>query len=154
MATTWLKPIHKGWGGSAASAFEDRLAYVLDAEKTDGGLYVSSYACDPVTAKTEFLFSKREYEFLTGRSQGKHDILAYHVRVSFPPGEVTAEDALRIGNDLAARWTKGRHQYIVAAHTNTNNPHCHIIYNAVNLDCVGKFKNFKLTSVALRRLSD
>jgi len=58
--------------------------------------------------------------------------------MSFKPGEVTAEQALEIGQDLAARWTKDRHQYIVAAHTNTNNPHVHIIYNSVNLGCNGK----------------
>ena len=85
---------------------------------------------------------------------GKNDVLAYHVRQSFKPGEVTAQQALEIGYDLALRWTKGRHQFIVAAHTNTNNPHTHIIFSAVNTDCSKKFRNFKYSSTALRRLSD
>jgi len=74
--------------------------------------------------------------------------------MSFKPGEVTAEQALEIGQELAARWTKGRHQYVVAAHTNTNNPHVHIIYNSVNLSCDGKFQDFKRSAIALRRVAD
>jgi len=153
MATTWIKSLHRG-GGTIAAALGLRTEYVLDSEKTDGGELVDSYECDPYTAQSEFLFSKRLYEQTIGRNQGKRDVLAYHVRMSFKPGEVTAEQALALGRELGLRWTKGRHQFIVAAHTNTNNPHTHIIYNAVNLDGTKKFRNFKHSSVALRRLSD
>lgn len=52
------------------------------------------------------------------------------------------------------KWTKGKHQFIVAAHTNTNNPHTHIIFNSVNLDCTDKFQDFKRSAIALRRVSD
>jgi len=52
------------------------------------------------------------------------------------------------------RWTRGRHQFIVAAHINTKNPHCHIIYNSVNLDCDGKYQDFRRSAIALRRVSD
>jgi hypothetical protein len=52
------------------------------------------------------------------------------------------------------RWTKERHQFIVAAHTNTQNPHTHIIFNSVNLECDAKFKDFKYSAIVLRRLSD
>jgi hypothetical protein len=74
--------------------------------------------------------------------------------MSFKPGEITAEQALELGKELALRWTKNKHQFIVAAHTNTNNPHAHIIFNSVNLDCGGKFQDFKRSAIALRRLSD
>lgn len=49
---------------------------------------------------------------------------------------------------------KGKHQFIVAAHTNTNNPHAHIIFNSVNLSHDGKFQDFKRSAIALRRVSD
>ena len=153
MATTWIKAIHKG-GGTIAAALGLRTEYATNPEKTDGGELVDSYECDPPTAQAEFLFSKRLYEQKTGRNQGDHDVLAYHVRMSFKPGEVTAEQALALGRELALRWTKKRHQFIVAAHTNTKNPHCHIIYNAVNLDSDGKYQDFKCSAIALRRLSD
>ncbi len=81
-------------------------------------------------------------------------MIAYHVRMSFKPGEVTPRQALELGRELALRWTKGWHQFIVAAHTNTNSPHAHIVFNSVNLDCDGKFEDFKRSAIALRRVSD
>jgi len=74
--------------------------------------------------------------------------------MSFKPEEVTAEKALELGQELAMRWTRGKHQLIVAAHTNTNNPHVHIIYNSVNLEHNGKWQDFKRSAIALRRVSD
>jgi len=113
-----------------------------------------AWGCEPETAQSEFLLSKKLYERNTGRNQGKRDVIAYHICMSFKPGEVTAAHALMLGKDLAFRWTKGKHQFIVAAHTNTNNPHCHIIYNSTNIDCNGKYQDFKRSAIALRRLSD
>ena len=115
---------------------------------------MDSYECDQRTAQAEFLLSKKLYTQKTGRDQGKHDVIAYHIRMSFKPGEVSAEKALELGRELAMRWTRGKHQFIVAAHTNTNNPHVHIIYNSVNLEHSGKYQDFKGSSFALRRVSD
>jgi hypothetical protein len=153
MATTWIKPIHRS-GGSIAAALDRSVDYIGDADKTNDGELIDSYECDPCTAQSEFLFSKRLYEQRTGRDQGKHDVIAYHVRMSFRPGEVSADKALELGRELALRWTRGRHQFILAAHTNTNNPHAHIIFNSVNLEATHKFSDFKRSAIALRRVSD
>jgi len=153
MATTWIKALHRS-GGSIAVALDRSTDYIKDGNKTNDGELLDSFECDPYTAQSEFLFSKRLYEQRTGRDQGRNDVIAYHVRMSFKPGEVTAEQALELGRELALRWTKRRHQFIVAAHTNTNNPHIHIIYNSVNLDCTGKYQDFKRSAIALRRVSD
>ena len=107
-----------------------------------------------MTAQSEFLLSKRQYELRTGRNQGQHDVIGYQIRQSFKPGEVTAQQALDIGCELAMRWTKGKHQFIVAAHTNTDNPHTHIFFNSVTLDHSRKFQDFKRSAIALRRVSD
>jgi hypothetical protein len=152
MATTWIRPIHKGV--SVFSKLKESTGYAKDISKTDGGEHILAYECDARTVDAEFLFLKNMYEKFTGRDQGKRDVIAYHIRQSFPHGEVTPEQALAIGYDLALRWTKGRHQFIVAAHTNTGNPHTHIIFNSTNLECNKKFRNFKWSSIALRRLSD
>ena len=152
MATTWIKALHKG--GSIASALNRSADYVKDKSKTEDGELVDSYECQPYTAQSEFLLSKKLYAQKTGRDQGKHDVIAYHIRMSFMPGEVTAEKALELGRELALRWTRGKHQFIVAAHTNTNNPHVHIIYNSVTLDCDRKFQDFKRSAIVLRRVSD
>jgi len=152
MGTTWIKAIHKG--GGIASALMRSISYIGDKSKTEDGELVYGYECDPCTAISEFLLSKKIYEQQTGRDQGKHDVIAYHVRMSFKEGEVTAEKALDLGRELAMRWTRGKHQLIIAAHTNTKNPHVHIIYNSVNLECNGKYQDFKRSAIALRRVSD
>ena len=149
-----MKTIHAGKNGSIASVLEMRTEYIKNPDKTEGGELLATYECEPFTVQSEFLLSKRQYEQNTGRDQGNHDVLAYHIRQSFKYDEVTAEEALKVGYDLAMRFTKGRHQFIVAAHTNTKNPHVHIIFNSVNLDCDGKFKDFKFSAIALRKLSD
>ena len=152
MATTWMKSLHKS--GGIAAALGRSTQYIMNPEKSNGGELIDSYECDARTVQSEFLLAKQLYVQRTGRDQGKHDVIAYHIRQSFKPGEVTAEQALEIGKELAMRWTKGRHQFIVAAHTNTNNPHTHIIFNSVNLDCDRKFEDFKRSAIALRRVSD
>ncbi|MDL2231968.1 relaxase/mobilization nuclease domain-containing protein [Ruminococcaceae bacterium OttesenSCG-928-L11] len=148
-----MKALHKS-GGSIAAALGRSTDYIENPDKTDGGELIDAYECDARTVQSEFLLSKRLYEQKTGRDQGKHDVIAYHVRMSFKPGEVTAQQALELGRELGLRWTKGRHQFIVAAHTNTKNPHAHIIFNSVNFDCTGKFEDFKRSAIALRRVSD
>ena len=106
-----------------------------------------------MTADEEFLLSKRQYEHITGRTQ-KHDVIAYQIRQSFKPGEVTAEEANKIGYETAMRWTKGRYAFIVATHTDREHIHNHIIYNSTSPDSTRKFRDFYFSAVALRRLSD
>ena len=93
------------------------------------------------------------YERTTGRSQ-KSDVIAYQVRQSFKPGEVTPEEANRIGYEFAERFLKGKHAFIVATHTDRAHIHNHIIYNSTALDGTQKFKNFWLSTFAVQRLSD
>ena len=154
MATSWIKPLHRTGSNSTKAALGQSLEYIMNPDKTMGGELISAYGCDPITVESEFMLSKRQYEHFTGRNQGKNDIIAYHIRMSFPPGEIEPDEVLKTAHELALRWTKGRHQFIVAAHTNTNNPHAHIIFNSTTQDSRMKFKNFKFSSVALRRLSD
>ena len=56
-------------------------------------------------AKAEQMLSKRQYELMTGRRQ-KNDVIAYQIRQSFKPGEITAEEANKVGYELAMRFTK------------------------------------------------
>lgn len=79
------------------------------------------------------MLTKKLYEQATGRSQ-KSNIIAYQIRQSFRPGEITAEEANRIGYELASRFLKGKHAFIVATHTDREHIHNHIIYNSTTLD--------------------
>ena len=152
IATTWIKALHKG--GSIASALGRSIDYIEDSKKTNNGDLLYGYECDQLTAQSEFLLAKRIYSQKTGRNQGKNDVIAYHMRMSFKHNEVRPEQALELGKELAMRWTRGKHQFVVAAHSNTKNPHVHVIYNSVNLEHNSKFQDFKRSAIALRKISD
>ncbi len=117
MATTRLIPLHCGKGHTEGTAIRKILDYSRNLDKTEKGALITSYACDHRTADAEFLLAKREYLERTGRYRGKDDVIAYHLRQSFVPGEITPEDANRMGQELARRFTHGQHAYIVATHT-------------------------------------
>lgn len=153
MAATRLIPLHINKGKTVAQCLTDRTDYSQNEKKAEHGKYISAYGCDPRTCDEEFLFSKRQYEHITGRHQA-HDVIAYQIRQSFKPGEVTPEEANKIGYELAMRWTKGKHAFIVATHIDRAHIHNHIIYNSTSMDCTRKFKNFFLSSMAVARLSD
>ena len=154
MATTRLIPLHSGKGRSEGTAIRDILDYSKNPDKTENGELITSYACDHRTADAEFLLAKREYLERTGRYRGKDDVIAYHMRQSFVPGEITPQEANRMGQELARRFTHGNHAYIVATHTDKQHIHNHIIFHSVNLDCDRKFRNFWGSTKALHRLSD
>ena len=146
-------PMRKNKGKSIGACLHNHTSYVQNPDKTEQGELVSSYQCSPLTVDEEFLLTKRLYEQTTGRSQ-KSDVIAYQVRQSFKPGEVTPEEANRIGYEFAERFLKGKHAFIVATHTDRAHIHNHIIYNSTALDGTRKFKNFWLSSFAVQRLSD
>ena len=154
MATTRLIPLHRGKGRNFSKAIRNVIGYVSNPKKTHQGELVTGFGCNPETADGEFLLMKREYIAQTGRLRGKDDVIAYHLRQSFVPGEITPEEANRIGCELAKRFTHGQHAYVVATHEDRRHVHSHIIISAVNLDCDRKFRNFWGSSKAIRRLSD
>lgn len=153
MAACRLIALHINKGKTIAQCLADRTDYSQNADKTNGGEYISSYECDPETADQEFLLSKRQYLQMTGRTQ-EHDVIAYQIRQSFKPGEITPEEANEIGYELAMRFTKGKHAFLVATHIDKAHIHNHIIYNSTTLDCLHKFRDFRHSGLAVQRLSD
>jgi len=147
-------PLHKGKGRTISAALAGTLEYIEDPGKTADGELISSYECGAFTADVEFSMSKNIYRNLTGREQGKNDVIAYHARQSFRPGEVDAETANRIGHELAMRFTKGKYAFVVCTHIDKSHIHNHVIWNSTRLDCKGKFRNFIGSSFVLRRVSD
>ena len=153
MAATRLIALHKNKGKSVAACLKSRTDYVQNPDKTEQGELVSCYECSPLTVDEEFMLSKRQYELSTGRSQ-KSDIIAYQIRQSFKPGEITAEEANNVGYELAMRFTKGKHAFIVATHTDRHHIHNHVIFNSTALDGTRKFRDFFFSALAVQRLSD
>lgn len=153
MAATRLIALHKNKGKSVAACLKDRTDYAQNPDKTAQGELVSSYACSPLTVDEEFLLSKRQYEQSTGRSQ-KRDVIAYQIRQSFKPGEITPEEANQVGYELAMQFTKGKHAFLVATHIDRQHIHNHVLFNSTSLDGTRKFRDFFLSGLAVQRLSD
>ncbi len=153
MAATRLIAMHTNKGRSVARCLKDRIDYAENGEKTEGGKYISSYECTPELADREFARDKQIYTQNTGRKY-KGDIIAYQIRQSFKPGEITPEEANKVGYETAMRFTKGQHAFIVATHTDRAHIHNHIIFNAVNLDCDHKFRDSWFIALVLQKVSD
>lgn len=146
-------PLHTGKGRKVGRAISDIIDYIKNPEKTDNGRLITAYGCDSRIADAEFLFAKKRYADITGRQQ-ENDVIAYHFRQAFRPGEVTPEEANQIGVEFARRFLKGSHAFIVCTHIDKAHTHNHIIWNSTSLDCSRKFRNFWGSTKAVRNLSD
>lgn len=153
MATTNIISIHAGKGKTAHQSLKERLDYIMNPEKTDGGLLISSHACFPETAADEFMLYRQEYLNTTGRKH-KDEVLSYHVRQAFKPGEITPEKANEIGRALAERLTDKQHAFVVATHTDKQHIHNHIIFCATSLDVQQKHRDVKRSAKDLMQISD
>ena len=119
---------------SVAACLKSRTDYAQNLDKTEQGQLVSSYKCSPLTVDEEFMLSKRQYELVTGRRQ-KNDVIAYQIRQSFKPGEITAEEANKVGYELAMRFTKGKYAFLVATHTEPQNALRDSVTEIINRKC-------------------
>ena len=153
LAATRLIALHKNKGLTVAACLKNRTDYIENPDKTEQGQFVSSYACSALTADEEFMLTKRQYDLVNGRRQ-KSDVIAYQIRQSFRPGEITAEEANKVGYELAMRFTKGKHAFVVATHTDRQHIHNHVIFNSTALDGSRKFRDFFFSALAVQRLSD
>ena len=147
-------PLHIGKGRTVSNAIASIIDYVKNPQKTDNGRLVSSYHCGTITADSDFLIARRNYLQATGRLRGKDDVIAYHLRQSFLPGEITPEEANQVGRELAMKLTKGNHAFVVCTHIDKHHVHNHIIFCSVDLDYKRKFRNFWNSTWAVRRMND
>ena len=153
MATTRIMSMHINKGKTIAQCLKARLDYVKNPDKTEHGRLISAYACAPETADQEFLLNRNAYIAKTGR-RIHNEVIAYQVRQSFQPGEVTPEEANKIGYELASRLLNGDFAFLVATHDDHAHIHNHIVFSAVSLDCTRKFKDVLRSGKAVAKLSD
>lgn len=147
-------PLHIGKGQTTSTAIAKIIDYAQNPEKTDNGRLITGYECDTVTADVEFTLSKQQYLRQTGRRRGRDDVIGYHLRQAFLPGEITPEEANQVGYELAMKLTKGNNAFVVCTHIDKHHVHNHIIINSVDLDCKRKFRNFWNSAWAIRRIND
>ena len=152
MAVTRIIPIRGSKGQSVIKSLTERTDYVKNPEKTENGSLVYAYGCTPQLVAAEFALSKRQYAQRTGRKAP--GVIAYHIRQSFKPGEISPEEANLVGRELAERFLKGKHAYIICTHTDRRHIHNHIVFNSTTLDGTAKFRDFLGSGRAVGRLSD
>ena len=143
MAVTKIKAIR----GTLSKA----IAYILNPEKTDEKLLVSSYGCASETAAREFEWTRKIAE---QKGMTPVRIIARHVIQSFEIGEVTPELAHEIGKQFADEILGGKYEYVIATHIDKGHCHNHIIFNAVNYVDFHAYRSNKRTYRELRQLSD
>ena len=105
MAVTRIIPIRGSKGRSVIRSLAERTDYVKNPDKTENGSLVYAYGCTPQLVAAEFALSKQRYALRTGRKE--LGVIAYHIRQSFKPGEITSEEANRVGRELAERFLSG-----------------------------------------------
>ena len=153
MAATMLIPLHHVKSKSIGECLDRSINYVKDSRKTEDEKYVSTYGCDPNSVTEQFLLSRKIYEDNV-RKPHKNDVIAYQIRQAFKPGEITPERANEIGYELAMKFTKGKHAFIVTTHTDKHHIHNHVVFNAVAIDGKSRFRNMYFSSYVLSRISD
>lgn len=153
MATTTIMSVHVNKGKTPKQCVSAQLNYIMNPAKTNGGKLISSHACMPETAVNEFMLYRQEYIDNTGR-EIENEVLVYHVRQAFKPGEITPEEANEIGKELASKLTNDQFAYVVATHIDKHHVHNHIVICTTALDCQHKYRDVKRSGKDLAQLSD
>ena len=127
------------------------IAYILNPEKTDEKLLVSSYGCASETATREFEWTRKIAE---QKGMNPVRIIARHVIQSFEIGEVTPELAHEIGKQFADEILGGKYEYVLTTHIDKNHVHNHLIFNAVDFVNYHAYKSYKRIYYDMREVSD
>ena len=143
MAVTKIKAIR----GTLSKA----IAYILNPEKTDEKLLVSSYGCASETAAREFEWTRKIAE---QKGMTSVRIIARHVIQSFEIGEVTPELAHEIGKQFADEILGGKYEYVLTTHIDKDHVHNHLIFNAVDFVDYHAYKSYKRIYYDMREVSD
>ena len=143
MAVTKIKAIR----GTLSKA----IAYILNPEKTDEKLLVSSYGCASETAAREFEWTRKIAE---QKGMNPVRIIARHVIQSFEIGEVTPELAHEIGEQFADEILGGKYEYVLTTHIDKDHVHNHLIFNAVDFVDYHAYKSYKRIYYDMREVSD
>ena len=139
MAVTKIHPIK--------STLDKALVYICNPEKTDEKILISSLGCSFETADIEF-------QFTIDQAIRKGDNLAHHLIQSFDPGEVSYEEAHRIGKELADTVTEGKYEYVLSTHIDKGHIHNHIMFCAVDFMEHKKYVSNQRTYYNIRNTSD
>lgn len=127
------------------------LDYIMNPDKTEEKLLISSFACSPESADLEFAFTREEGK---KNVMDKGNNLAFHLIQSFKPGEVDAETAHKLGKEFADEVLKGKYEYVISTHVDQDHIHNHIIFNATSFVDHHKYVSNKRSYHKICRISN
>ncbi|WP_105243363.1 relaxase/mobilization nuclease domain-containing protein [Streptococcus suis] len=139
MAITKIHPIK--------STLHLAINYIVNGDKTDEQLLVSTHKCHQSTAHTQFLRTREN-------AGTKGTVLARHLIQSFLPGEATPEMAHRIGMELCKKILKDEYEFVLSTHIDKGHIHNHIIFNNVNMVTGKCYQSNKKSYHKIRYQSD
>lgn len=121
--------------------------YICNPDKTDENILISSFGCSPETAPYDF-------KFALSKTRQSDENKAFHLIQSFLPGEVSFEEAHRIGTELADKLLEGKYSYVVSTHIDKGHVHNHLIFCAADNIDHKKYNDCKRSYYHIRHLSD
>ncbi|HGQ3591056.1 TPA: relaxase/mobilization nuclease domain-containing protein [Streptococcus pneumoniae] len=139
MAITKIHPIK--------STLNLAIDYIVNGEKTDEQILVSTHKCHQETAHTQFLRTRND-------AGTKGTVLARHLIQSFLPGETTPKMAHQIGLELCKKILKDEYEYVLSTHIDKGHIHNHIIFNNVNMVTGKCYQSNKKSYHQIRYQSD
>ena len=139
MAITKIHPIK--------STLNLAIDYIVNGDKTDEQILVSTHKCHQETAHTQFLRTRND-------AGTKGNVLARHLIQSFLPGETTPEIAHQIGMELCKKILKNEYEFVLSTHIDKGHIHNHIIFNNVNMVTGRCYQSNKKSYHQIRYQSD
>lgn len=126
---------------------KNAIEYASDSQKTDKTMFVSAINCPKQRAYECMMATKKRYGKLGGN-------VAYHGYQSFVSGEVTPQEAHKIGVETARMMWGAEYEVVVTTHLNTDNLHNHFVVNSVSFKTGRKFENHIRDHIEFRIISD
>ena len=139
MAITKIHPIK--------STLNLAISYIVNGEKTDEQILVSTHKCHQETAHTQFLRTRND-------AGTNGTVLARHLIQSFLPEETTPEIAHQIGMELCKKILKNEYEFVLSTHIDKGHIHNHIIFNNVNMVTGKCYQSNKKSYHQIRYQSD
>lgn len=139
MAITKIHPIK--------STLNLAIDYIVNGDKTDEQLLVSTHKCHESTAHTQFLRTRND-------AGTKGTVLARHLIQSFLPGETSPETAHQIGMELCKKILKDEYEFVLSTQIDKGHIHNHIIFNNVNMVTGRCYQSNKKSYHQIRYQSD
>jgi hypothetical protein len=140
--------IQKNGKAIAKAKLKSQIDYIVNGDKTEDGILVSASMCSPETAVSEFMNTSNMINQRSG------SVLAYHLKQSFKPGEISPDEAHKIGMEFADKILEKNYQYVLATHVDKNHIHNHILFCATSPVTKGKYNDCTKERYRRERIND